>query len=126
MREKRDKPPSGSYICLASGETPRRPLPVPLIQVRTKLLDLPGGPVAGKWAQQPWRDPLRQANAGCHHARIVGAELSKTALSGARTGLPCLRHDLAAGARAGRTFQRGEVGSRLAWSRNELVSEHEC
>jgi hypothetical protein len=39
------------------------------------------------------------AYAGCRHARVVGAELSKTALSGARTGLPRVCHDLAVGAR---------------------------
>jgi hypothetical protein len=44
-------------------------------------------------------NPLREADTGCRHVRVVGAELSKTALSGARTGLPCLRHNLAAGAR---------------------------
>jgi hypothetical protein len=40
-----------------------------------------------------------KANAVSRHGRVVGAELSKTAVSGARTGLPCLRDYLAAGAR---------------------------
>jgi hypothetical protein len=56
-RDKRDKPP-GKHICLAgvrknSGRRAEKRRPVSLIQVRTKLLDLPGDPLRENGRNSP-------------------------------------------------------------------------